>query len=364
MSRVVYVGMDVDKAKIVAAKLDDGSGREVEERVIANKPSAVKKYFAALVDEGDVMATYEAGCFGYGLYRQLTEMGVSCLVAAPGLIPRKPSDRVKTDRRDAKTLALTLRAGQLTGVHIPTKHDESVRDYLRMYGDLRSDLRKTKQRVLHFLLRRGIRYEEGSNWTMRHKQWLNGLELESEIDRETLDMYLAHLLELEGKCAEVASVAEHIGEEERYREPVKILCAFKGVKTLTALSFICEIGDFRRFATAGQFMAFLGLVPSERSSGDKRRQGGITKAGNSHLRKLLIEAAWHYRSYHPTSRALIERRKEVDPQIVSFANKAGRRLNRKYLRLLLRGKRSQVAVTATGRELAGFLWGAMVGQVA
>ena len=204
----------------------------------------------------------------------------------------------------------------------------------------------------------------GSNWTLRHKQWLNQLELESEIDRQSLDMYLAHLVELERKCAEVASVAEQIAEEERYREAVKTLSAFKGIKTLTALSFISEIGDFRRFATAAQFMAFLGLVPSERSSGDKRRQGGITKAGNSHLRKLLIEAAWHYRSYHPASRALIERRREVAPQIVSYANRAGRRLNRKYLRMLLRGKRSQVAVTAVGRELAGFVWGAMVGQVA
>ena len=355
MYRVVYVGMDVDKAKIVAAKLDDGNGREVAERVIANKPSAVKKYFAALVGSGDVMTTYEAGCFGYGLYRQLTEMGVTCLAAAPGLTPRKSSDRVKTDRRDAKTLALALRAGQLTGVRVPSKHDESVRDYLRMYGDLRSDLRKAKQRVLHFLLRRGIRWEVGSNWTQRHKQWLNHLELESDIDRQTLETYLAHLVELERKCAEVASVAELFAEEERYSEPAKTLCAFKGIRTLTALSFICEIGDFRRFAAAGQFMAFLGMVPFERSSGDKRRQGGITKAGSSHLRKLLIEAAWHYRSYHPTSRALIERRKEVAPQIVSFANRVGRRLNRKYLRLLIRGKPSQVAVTATARELAGFL---------
>jgi transposase len=356
--------MDVDKAKIVAAKLDDGAGGEVEEQVIANKPSAVKKYFAALVEDADVMATYEAGCFGYGIYRRLTEMGVSCLVAAPGLIPRKPSDRVKTDRRDARTLVFALRAGQLTGVHIPNEYDESVRDYLRMYGDLRSDLRKAKQRVLHFLLRRGMRYQDGSNWTLRHKEWLSNVELESKIDRQSLEMYLAHLLELEHKCAEVAAVAEHIAEEQRYREPVKTLCAFKGIKTLTALSFVCEIGDFRRFATAGQFMAFLGLVPSERSSGDKRRQGGITKAGNGHLRKLLIEAAWHYRSYHSTSRALIERRKEVTPQMVSYANRAGRRLNRKYLRILYRGKRPQVAVTATGRELAGFLWGAMVGQVA
>ena len=162
MSSVVYVGMDVDKEKIIEAKLGDGSANSAEERVIANKPAAVKKYFAALVKEGgDVMATYEAGCFGFGLYRQLTELGVACLVAAPGLIPRKPSDRVKTDRRDARALALALRAGQLSGIHIPTKQDESVRDFLRMYEDLRSDLRKTKQRVLHFLLRRGMPLRAG-----------------------------------------------------------------------------------------------------------------------------------------------------------------------------------------------------------
>ena len=149
-----------------------------------------------------------------------------------------------------------------------------------MYEDLRGDLRKAKQRVLHFVLRRGMRYQDGSNWTGRHKQWLSRLEFDNEIDRQTLQMYLAHLEDLEIKCAEVASVVEQIGEESRYREQVKSLSAFKGIKTLTALAFICEIGDFRRFATAGQFMAFLGLVPSERSSGSKRRQGGITKAGN------------------------------------------------------------------------------------
>jgi transposase len=356
--------MDVDKKKIVIARVSEGRDCEVQQRVIANTPAAVKKYFGPLAAQADVMATYEAGCFGYALYRQLTELGVACLVAAPGLIPRKPSDRIKTDRRDARTLAMALRAGQITGVHIPTRHDESVRDFLRMYEDLRSDLRKAKQRVLHFLLRRGLSYQGGGNWTVRHKQWLASLQFEDPIERQTLDVYLAHLLELERKCAEVASVAEQIGEENRYRKEVNRLRAFKGIKTLTALAFLCEIGDFRRFASARQFMAFLGMVPSEHSSGDKRRQGGITKAGNSHLRRLLVEAAWHYRSYHSTSRALADRRKEVDPQIVAYANRAGRRLNRKYMRLLYAGKPSQVAVTATGRELAGFIWGAMVDRVA
>ena len=363
MSKVLYVGMDVDKVKIVVAKLKSGA-KVSDECVIANTPHAVRKYFAPLIKEGEVVAAYEAGCFGFGLYHQLTDLGVATVVAAPGLIPRKPSDRLKTDRRDARTLAFALRAAQLTAVHVPTKQDESVRDYLRMCEDMRDDLRKCKQRILHFLLRRGIRYDQGGPWTVKHKNWLATVQLGSQLDRQTLDSYLARLQELECSCSQLAAQIESIAQEERYREPVRTLSAFKGIKTLIALSFIAEIGDFRRFSTAAQFMAFLGLVPSERSSGSKHRQGSITKAGNSHLRRLLVEAAWHYRSYHPTSRVLIERRREVDPRSINYVNRAGRRLNRKYLHLLLRGKRAQVAVTAVSRELAGFIWGAMVGQVA
>jgi transposase len=177
-------------------------------------------------------------------------------------------------------------------------------------------------------------------------------------------MYLSQMQELEAKCAEAAAEVESIAAQDSYRQQTKKLTAFKGIKTLIALSFVTDIGDFRRFASARQFMAYLGLVPSERSSGGKRRQGGITKAGNSHLRRLLVEAAWHYRSYHPSSRDLTERRRGVEAGLLSYANRAGRRLNRKYLHMVLRGKRSQVAVTAVSRELAGFLWGAMTGQVA
>ena len=363
MAKVLYVGMDVDKEKIVVAKLVSFA-KLAQECVIANAPQAVRKYFAALTKEGDVVAAYEAGCFGFGLYHQLMDLRVAAVVAAPGLIPRKPSDRLKTDRRDARTLAFALRAGQLTAVHVPTKQDESVRDYLRMCEDTRDDLRRCKQRILHLLLRRGIRYEQGGPWTVKHKDWLASLEMGNELDRQTLDSYLARMQELESACSQLTSEVESIAQGERYREPVKRLCAFKGIKTLIALSFIAEIGDFRRFSSAAQFMAYLGLVPSEHSSGSKRRQGGITKAGNSHLRRLLVEAAWHYRSYHPSSRVLVERRRDVDPRIISYVNRAGRRLNRKYLHLLLRGKRSQVAVTAVSRELAGFIWGSMVGEVA
>ena len=363
MNSVHYVGMDVDKEKIVVAKLTSAA-RLSNECVIANTPQAVKKHFAALTREGEVVAAYEAGCFGFGLYRQLSDLGVAAVVAAPGLIPGKPSDRLKTDRRDARTLAFALRAGQLTAVHVPTKQDESVRDYLRMCEDVRDDLRKSKQRILHLLLRRGIRYEQGGPWTVKHKNWLATLDLGSELDRQTLDSYLARLQELESTCSQLAAEVESIAQGDRYRQPVRTLSAFKGIPTLIALSFITEIGDFRRFSSAAQFMAFLGLVPSEHSRGAKHRQGGITKAGTSHLRQLLVEASWHYRSYHPTSRVLVERRREVDPRIISYVNRAGRRLNRKYLHLLLRGKRSQLAVIAVSRELAGFIWGAMVGQVA
>ena len=363
MSVVVYIGMDVDKEKIVLAKLA-GSTSAAEEATIANTPQAVRKYFAALTKTAAVAAAYESGCFGFQLQRQLTDLGVAAIVAASGLIPRKPSDRLKTDRRDARTLAFALRAGQLTAVHVPTKQDESVRDYLRMYDDMRDDLRKCKQRILHLLLRRDLRYDQGGLWTVRHKNWLATLDLGSALDRQTLDQYLGRLQELESTCAELAAQVESIAQEQPYRERVHRLCAFKGIKTLIALSLIVEIGDFRRFSCAAQFMAFLGLVPSEHSSGGKRRQGGITKAGNTHLRRLLVEAAWHYRSYHPSSRVLVERRRELDARLIAYANRAGRRLNRKYLHLLLRGKRSQVAATAVSRELCGFLWGAMVGQVA
>ena len=240
------------------------------------------------------------------------------VLAAPGLIPRKPADRVKTDRRDAHSLAMALRAGQLTGIYIPTEQDESVRDYLRMYEALRGDLRICKQRILQFLLRRSIRYQGGGPWTVKHRHWLSTLEFGQPRDRQTLDMYLSQMQELEAKCSEAAAEVESIAAQDCYGQQTKKLTAFKGIKTLIALSFITDIGDFRRFASARQFMAYLGLVPSEHSSGNKRRQGGITKAGNSHLRRLLVEAAWHYRSYHPGSRDLTERRRGVDSAVTEL----------------------------------------------
>lgn len=364
-TKVSYVGMDVDKSKIVVSVLRDNEAESMMEKIIANSRHAVTELVEQVKAESkEIMACYEAGSCGFELYRELTDLGVACVVAAASHIPRKPGDRVKTDRRDARKLAKALRNGDLTGVFVPSRQDEDVRDYLRLYEDLKGDLRKTKQRLLHFLLRHRIRYTEGTNWTQRHKQWLKQLELDSPLAQQTLDEYLAQIEELEEKLQRIKSGIETVATEKRYAEKVLRLKAFKGIETLTALSLIVEIIDFRRFARAEQLMAFLGLVPSERSSGDKRRLGGITKAGNTHLRKLLIEAAWQYRNYHPNSKRLKARRAEVPANIASYAHRAGRRLNKKYLRLIYSGKCSQVAATAVARELSGFVWGAMVEKVA
>jgi transposase len=357
--------MDVDTEKIAIAALQGTGNEMVSEQLIRNNGQAITTFFKHLKDENtEVLACYEAGCFGFRLARHLSELGITCTVAAPGMLPKKPSDRIKTDRRDARTLAKALRNGDIHPVSIPTTEDEGVRDYLRMYEDMKTDLKRSKQRLLHFLLRRGIRYTEGGNWTERHRKWLRALHMEHPIDRETLDEYLAHVQELEEKCRRLALRIEDIAGEEPYADAVGTLKAFKGIATLISLSLVVEVGDFRRFATAQQFMAFLGLVPSEQSSGNKRRQGGITKAGNSHLRKLLVEAGWQYRSYHPGSKRLAKRREGLPADVIAYANRAGRRLNKKFLHLLYSGKPSQVAATAVARELAGFVWGAMNGQTA
>lgn len=364
-AKVLYVGMDVDKEKIAMAVLNGNGNEFVSEQLVRNDSVAVTKYFQKLMKSGkEVIACYEAGCFGFRLARQLSGLGIGCAVAAPGMLPKMPSDRVKTDRRDARTLARALRNGDVHNVYVPTEQDESVRDYLRMFEDTKGNVKRVKQRILTFLLRKGIRYTGSGNWTAGHWRWLRALKLDQPLAHETLQEYLTSLSELEESCQRIEARIEQIALEERYAEPVAQLKAFKGIATLIALSLIVEIGDFRRFATAQQFMAFLGLVPSEYSSGSHRRQGSITKAGNSHLRKLLVEAGWHYRSYHPVSKGLAKRREGLPSPLVAYAHRAGRRLNKKYLHLVFSGKPSQVAATAVARELSGFIWGAMTGKTA
>ena len=365
MESVAYVGMDVDKEKIAVAVVCDYEPQARQRQVVANRPKAVKRLFEQLNEHYEtVIACYEAGACGFELYRRITDVGAGCVVAAPATVPKKPTDRVKTDRRDAVKLALGLRNGELTPVYVPSRDDEATRDYLRLYEDVKDELKRAKQRLQHFLHRRELRWTGAHNWTAAHRRWLRSLEFENALEQHTFDEYLSEVLRLEEKRARIAAEVEEIAAQERYCESVATLRAFKGIGTLTALSLVVEIGDFRRFRTAAQFMAFLGLVPCENSSGDRRRLGGITKAGNSHLRKLLVEAAWHARSYHRHSRSLRRDRSGLPAQTVAYADRAGRRLTKKFHRLLYSGRPPQVAATAVARELAGFLWGAMLGQTA
>lgn len=363
MNSLLYVGMDVHKDEIAVAVIRDNNRNIEFERQIKNEPGQIKKFFNRLKNKGETMiCCYEAGSTGFTLFRQLEELDITCYVAAPSLLPRKPGDRIKTDKRDAIMLAKVLRNQEIISVHVPTRSDEAVRDYLRMCNDMKKDLKRQKQRFLQFLLRLGKKYDsDKSNWTGVHRRWLKNLQFEEEIQRLTFDEYYTYIEEQEAKIERIKEKIEEISTEKAYAEKVAKLKCFKGVETLTALSFVVEIGDFRRFRKAQEFMSFLGLVPSEHSSGGTRKLGGITKAGNSRLRRLLVESSWHYQYYRPSKR-LNARRRGQDAETAAYADKAGKRLSRKYLKLLRRGKLSQKAVTAVARELSGFIWGMMVGE--
>jgi transposase len=232
-----------------------------------------------------------------------------------------------------------------------------------MFNDMRSDLKKHKQRLLQFLLRIGKKYDKGKcYWTGSHRKWLESLDFEEEIHKSFLKEYYIAVLEYEAKIDRLKERIEEISAEAKYIEKVSKLRCFKGINTLTALTFVAGIGDFRRFNTAQNFMLYMGLVPSESSSGQKINIGGITKAGNSRLRNLLVESSWHYRHYQPSKRLAL-RRKGQAIETIAYADKAGKRLNKKYTKLMYNGKMPQKTVTAVARELSGFIWGMMVGKV-
>ncbi len=363
MKSVLYTGMDVHKEWIVIAVYRDEESAPFINIRKKNDRIVLQKYMRKLMEKGTLQCCYEAGFSGFHLYHILEEMKIPCLVAAPGLIPRKPGNHIKTDHRDAELLARNLRAGMLTPVHIPTISDEAVRDYLRMRDDFKMDQKRKKQQILSFLARQGYRYETGNYWTGGHRKWIKSLDSMQPLQKEALKEYMIALDELENKLVLLQEQIEKIAQTNSYNALVGKFMCFKGIGTLTALSLVVEIGDFRRFATAEKLMGYLGLVPSEHSSGNSRKQGGLTKAGNIRLRRLLIESAWHYQYYQPSKR-LTQRRKGFSPEIVAYADKAGRRLSRKFQRLVYDGKKKQKVVAAVARELSGFIWGMANDQIA
>lgn len=355
---ITHVAMDDSKRTIVAGILRPGA-TEPELRSIPNEPRHLRRFFERLQREGRVVACYEAGPSGYDLHRQLTALAVPCQVIAPALTPRKPGDRIKTDRRDAAKLVRLFRAGELTPITVPDEAAEAARDLVRCREDVQADLLRWRHRLLKFLSRHGRVYREGRNWTHRHWTWLRSqrfplpaLERTYQEYRWTVEQLLARAADLEREIATLAETAP-------YRERVGWLRCFRGLDTLAAMTLLVELGDFARFASPRELMAYLGLVPSEDSTGERERRGRITKAGNCHARRILVEACWHYRHPPRVGAALARRSQGQPPGVRAQAWQAQQRLHRRYRHLVGHGKRAPVAVVACARELAGFVWAAL-----
>ena len=351
-----HVGMDAHARTIQVAVLAPRAERP-EEWQIGNEARAVKRLAGRLKRDasGPVVACYEAGPTGFALKRRLEAEGIECRVIAPSLIPRRPGDRVKTDRRDARKLAELLRADLLTAVHPPTPDQEAVRDLCRAREDAVADRTRARHRLAKLLLRRGIAYD-GRNWTLRHRRWLLTLRFEHPAAQATFDDYLRALEGVEERLRALEGELAREAASEAYREAVGLLRCFRGIDTVTALTVLAELGDITRFGSARQLMAYLGLTPSEHSSGARQRRGPITKTGNAHVRRLLVESAWHYR-HPPRVGAALRKRREGQPGwAVALADRAQARLHRRQRRLSAHGKPSVVANVAVARELAGCLW--------
>jgi transposase len=359
-----YVGLDAHKETIHAAILLPGADKALEES-FANTSEGVRRFVRRLKKRapGEVVCCYEAGPLGYALQRTLIGLGLRCAVVAPSLIPVKPGARIKTDRRDARKLAELLRGGLLTEVHAPTAAQEAVRDLCRAREAAKEDQKRVRHRLSKLLLRRGIRYTLGRKaWTQAHQTWLRGRRLEHPADQAILDDQLLALEQVEGRLGALDEKIDAWAAEPPYAEPVGWLRCFRGIDTLTALSIVAELHDWRRFDSPRRLMAYLGMVPSEHSSGGQERRGALTKAGNRRLRRLMIEAAWHYR-HRPAVGYKLKRRREGQPaQVIAVADRAQQRLHRRYRRLSERGKPHNKVVAAVGRELVGFVWAALQPQ--
>jgi transposase len=353
-----YVGVDAHKKDLFIAMLVGDQATPVTWQV-ANEPDAVRRLVRKLEREapGPVQMCYEAGPGGYALQRRVTTPRVNCEVIAPALIPRKPGERIKTNRRDARKLAELLRAGLLTAVRPPTPEEEAVRDLCRARDDAREDLQRCRHRLGKLLLRRGLHYS-GRNWTRAHRRWIDTLEW-TKTERVVVDDYLLAIDHTEARLMELDARLIEIAQADPYREPVGWLRCFRGIDTLTAILILAELHDFRRFHSARALMAYLGLVPGENSTGEKHRRGRITRTGNALVRRLLVETAWHYQHRPGVGVTLSRRRKGQPGRVITIADKAQQRLCRRFRRLAEQHKPAPKIAVAIARELAGFLWAAL-----
>jgi transposase len=347
------VGLDVHATKIVAAVLDAETG-EVRWFGVSGEIGEAAGLCAGL--PRPVCAAYEAGPTGYGLARELARRGVRCVVAAPSKIPRASGDRVKTDRRDAEHLVRLLLAGKLHPVRVPGAEEEALRDLVRAREAVRVDLMRCRHRLSKLLLRHGLRFDDGRAWTDRHRDWLAGIKLGWPAAQTTLldacgaiDALVHRREALEREIVALLPGSPWAGHVGRLR-------CLRGIDTLSAAGLCSEIGDFERFARAEQLMSYVGLVPSEQTTGQQRRLGAITKTGSGHARRLLVEAAWHYRKRPAIGKTLTSRQDGQPAEAIAIAWSAQQRLHRTWTRLEQRAKRRTIVAVAAARELAGFCW--------
>jgi transposase len=354
-----YVGIDAHKKDLFVAMLT-GQEKTPVTWQLANEPTAVRRLVRKLerTAPGPVRIFYEAGPCGYALQRQVTTARVQCDVVAPALIPRKPGERVKTNRRDARKLVELGRAGLLTAVRPPTPAEEAVRDLARARDDARADYQRCRHRLGKLLLRRGLHFA-GKAWSRAHRRWIDTLVWAQAAERAVVDDYLLAIDQLAARLADLDARLAEIAQTDPYREPVAWLRCFRGIDTLTAMLILAELHDVRRFASAPALMAYLGLVPGEHSSGETHHRGRITRTGNALVRRLLVEAAWHYQHRPGVGVALARRRKGQPTRVIATADRAQHRLCRRFRKLAAEHKPAAKIVVAIARELAGFVWAAL-----
>ena len=349
-----WAAFDVHVSGVMAAVFERESGELWVQRLPGGSGPVVE---FAMGLPGPVHATYEAGPTGFVLARKLRAAGIDCVVCAPGLIPRGATDRVKTDRRDAQRLVRLLAAGELHPVAVPSVEEEALRDLVRAREDLRGDLMRARHRLAKLLLRHEVRFDgPQANWTQAHLGWLADVALDQPASQRALEDYRGAVSALMIRRAQLETeIARALPASPWARTARRLMC-LRGIDTLTAAGLCAEIGDFHRFGHPAQVMSYLGVVPSEHSSGERRRRGPITKSGSQHARRLLVEAAWHYRRSPRVAGNLARRQATAEPEILALSWKAQRRLHHLWQRMEQRGKRRTIIAVAAARELAGFCW--------
>ena len=354
-----FVGLDVH-ADTIAVAVAEKNGEVRSLGIIPNRLPSIRKLMGKLGEPGSWRACYEAGPTGYSLYWQLTGLGVECMVVAPTLVPMKAGDRVKTDRRDAERLARSLRAGELTPVWVPDAAHEALRDLVRAREAAKGDQLRARHRLSKFLLRHGRRPSQKMKaWTQRHLDWIRReVKFEQFAQQATLEDYLAEVDHLGQRIARLEKAIDEAveGAPATMKAVISALQALRGIAKMSAITIVAEVGRLSRFPKARQLMGYSGAVSAEDSSGDRTRRGAITKTGNAHLRRVLVEAAWCQRYSPGLTRGLRERQKGLPVAVVEMAAKARHRLSARYRRLLARGKPPQQVATAIARELLGFVW--------